>query len=240
MSTSQKTLAIMQPTFLPWTGYLEMMNSVDEFVFLDTVEFDHRSWQHRNLLMVGGQPQYVTVPVFTKNVQSKEIRDIRIVDYPSFSRRFIRTLRSNYAKALNFKMVIETIEPMLVTRKFEYLLDLNLAFVDYLTEFFGVDADTRLASELGATGRKSELLVEICRLRGATSYIAPEGSRAYIEAEGIFSAEDLEVHYFRPASPSSLKSIDAKVHLSALHFAMETSQKLASGATGASNLPTHS
>ena len=40
--------AIMQPTFLPWCGYFDLMDEVDVFVFLDDVQFDYRSWQHRN------------------------------------------------------------------------------------------------------------------------------------------------------------------------------------------------
>ena len=43
-----KTVAIMQPTFLPWVGYFAMLDRVDEFVFLDSVQFARRSWQQRN------------------------------------------------------------------------------------------------------------------------------------------------------------------------------------------------
>ena len=42
------TAAVMQPTYLPWLGYLDLMDQVDTFVLLDTVQFDYRSWQHRN------------------------------------------------------------------------------------------------------------------------------------------------------------------------------------------------
>ena len=40
--------AIMQPTFFPWTGYFDLIDEVDTFVFLDDVQFDYRSWQHKN------------------------------------------------------------------------------------------------------------------------------------------------------------------------------------------------
>ena len=43
-----KKVAIMQPTFLPWIGYFSLIDKVDEFIFLDNVQFDKRSWQQRN------------------------------------------------------------------------------------------------------------------------------------------------------------------------------------------------
>ena len=35
-----KKVAIMQPTFFPWLGYFSLLNAVDEFVFLDDVQFE--------------------------------------------------------------------------------------------------------------------------------------------------------------------------------------------------------
>ena len=37
-------VAIMQPTYLPWSGYFGLMQSVDVFVLLDSVQFARRSW----------------------------------------------------------------------------------------------------------------------------------------------------------------------------------------------------
>ena len=46
-------ISISQPTFLPYEGYFELINYVDKFVFLDSVQFDKRSWQQRNWLVIG-------------------------------------------------------------------------------------------------------------------------------------------------------------------------------------------
>ena len=43
-----RRIAIMQPTYLPWAGYFSLMKKVDTFVFLDSVQFERRSWQQRN------------------------------------------------------------------------------------------------------------------------------------------------------------------------------------------------
>lgn len=41
-------VAITQPTYLPWLGYFDLVDQVDMFVVLDTVQFEKQSWQQRN------------------------------------------------------------------------------------------------------------------------------------------------------------------------------------------------
>ena len=42
------TVCIMQPAYLPWMGYIDMIDQADLFVLLDTVEVSKQSWQTRN------------------------------------------------------------------------------------------------------------------------------------------------------------------------------------------------
>jgi hypothetical protein len=60
-------LGISQPTFLPWAGYFGLLDFVDEFVFLDDVQFNKRSWQQRNNIKINNQTFFLTVPVISKN-----------------------------------------------------------------------------------------------------------------------------------------------------------------------------
>ena len=45
-------IAISQPTYLPWVGYFALIDSCKKFVFLDDVQFDRRSWQQRNRILL--------------------------------------------------------------------------------------------------------------------------------------------------------------------------------------------
>ena len=64
-------IAITQPCFIPWPGYFWLINYVDELVFLDDVQFDHRSWQHRNFIDLNKEKILITIPVHQRN-RSKE------------------------------------------------------------------------------------------------------------------------------------------------------------------------
>ena len=65
---SEQQIAIMQPTFLPWLGYFDLIDRIDLLVFLDSVQFERQSWQQRNRLKIGGELQWLTVPVLLASV----------------------------------------------------------------------------------------------------------------------------------------------------------------------------
>ena len=37
---------ILQPTYLPWIGYFDMIDIADIYVVFDDVQFSKKSWQH--------------------------------------------------------------------------------------------------------------------------------------------------------------------------------------------------
>ena len=48
-------IAISQPTYLPWQGYFALIDYVDEFIFLENIQFNKRSWQQRNKIINNGK-----------------------------------------------------------------------------------------------------------------------------------------------------------------------------------------
>ena len=65
------SVAIMQPTFLPWAGYFDLIDQVDHFVYLDTVEFSKQSWQQRNRIKSATGPYWISLPVkFSKTLKT--------------------------------------------------------------------------------------------------------------------------------------------------------------------------
>ena len=59
-------LAISQPTFLPWAGYFALIDHVDEFIYLDNVQFTKRSWMQRNKIKSNDKELYLTISVNSK------------------------------------------------------------------------------------------------------------------------------------------------------------------------------
>ena len=65
-------IAISQPTFLPWCGYIALIDYIDEFVFLDNVQFEKRSWHQRNYIKSKSGKLNLTIPVLSKNFMNKK------------------------------------------------------------------------------------------------------------------------------------------------------------------------
>ena len=61
-----RSCAIMQPTYLPWSGYFNLMARVDVFVLLDDVQFERRSWQSRNRILVNGHEVLASTATWAK------------------------------------------------------------------------------------------------------------------------------------------------------------------------------
>src|SRR3990167_8474438 len=86
------TIAIMQPTYLPWMGYFDLMDQCDVFVLLDSVQFERRSWQQRNRIKTPQGELWLTVPVLSKGRREQKICQVEIDRSRDFQQKHIRTI----------------------------------------------------------------------------------------------------------------------------------------------------
>ena len=93
------TVAIMQPTYLPWLGYFALMDRVDTFVYLDSVQFARRSWQQRNRIRSADGEVMLTIPVAKKGLRDQKIAEVEILYSSEFPRRHVDILSANYRRA---------------------------------------------------------------------------------------------------------------------------------------------
>ena len=71
-------VAISQPTYLPWIGYFDLIDQVDAFIFLDSVQFEKQSWQQRNRIKTPKGLQWLTVPVMFRGRFGQLIHQVEI------------------------------------------------------------------------------------------------------------------------------------------------------------------
>lgn len=194
------TVAIMQPTYLPWIGYFDLMDSCDLFIFLDCVQFDKRSWQQRNRIKTANGELFLTVPVFTSNRRAQKIYEVEIDRSDRFATRHLRSVHHSYAKAPFYSEYVKRLTEIM-EQDHERLVDLTIALIEWLAYAFGVKTRTQRSSTLPATGAKVKRLVSICKLIGADHYLSPVGARDYIENENLFSASGMQLSYQRYEHP---------------------------------------
>src|SRR4051812_27602699 len=98
-------VAIMQPTYLPWSGYFGLMRSVDLFIFLDSVQFARRSWQQRNQIKTANGAHWLTVPVNSKGKRDQRIDDVEIDASAQFAGAHTRAIELSYRKSAAFALL---------------------------------------------------------------------------------------------------------------------------------------
>ena len=184
-------VAIHQPTYLPWLGYLSRMATADLFVLLDHVQFEQRNYQNRTRVRIDGEPRWLTVPVEQRSreesIAEKRI-DNRIDGMRHWSRVHALTLRHAYREAPHLRDYLPALEAIYETR-FEKLADLNAALLELLREALHIRTPLVRSSTLGAQGAKSELVLDICRRVGARALLVGlGGSRAYLDREAFARA----------------------------------------------------
>ncbi|MCK5082503.1 MAG: WbqC family protein [Candidatus Omnitrophica bacterium] len=186
--------AIMQPTYLPWLGYFDLMDQSDVFVFLDSVQFDKRSWQQRNRIKCPNGEQMLTVPVLTKGLFRQKIFEARIDPDSNFADSHIRSIQLNYAKAKYFPQYFGQLEAILKKRQ-TLLVDLNMDLISWFKEVLGIKAQTIRSSSLNILGKKADLLANICKELNIEHYLSPAGSGGYIGEDNVFDEYGIRLSY---------------------------------------------
>lgn len=196
-----RVIAIMQPTFLPWCGYMALMDRVDEFVLLDSVQFERRSWQQRNRIKGPNGVLWLTVPVISRGLREQRIDEVRTDRSRDFDRSAMRTLDSCYQRAPHYAAVRDRLVTPIGELP-ERLVDLTIPLLLALRDLLGIATPWVRSSSLSASGRKADLLVAICRERGADVYLSPPGSRGYLDGTDAFARAGIEVRYHEYDHPA--------------------------------------
>ena len=193
-----KRVVIMQPTYLPWVGYFDLMDQADCFVLLDTVQFARQSWQQRNRIKTAQGAQWLTVPVVREFPQ--RIDQVKINNTGTWAMTHWRTVEQNYRRAACWSEYAGALEKLFM-RRWERLAELNSAFIQVLHEQMGIVTPLVRASEMALTGQRESLLLNLCQQLGATVYLSPLGSAVYLQDDAPFAAKGIRVefqHYEHP------------------------------------------
>lgn len=192
--------AITQPTHLPWAGWFDIMDQADVVVLLDTVQLTPRSWQTRNRVKTANGVAWLSVPVRQRRGQA--IAQALIQNETDWGRKHLDTLRQAYARAPHWPDLADELAAV-YGRRWDHLRDLNEALIRIVAGRLKIDAAGRLvrASDLAATGRRTDLLVSICREVGADVYLSTPGARAYLPDDAPFARAGLELRWHEYAHP---------------------------------------
>jgi hypothetical protein len=189
-----KRIAIVQSNYIPWKGYFDLINSVDEFVLLDDVQYTRRDWRNRNRIKTGRGTTWLTIPVNASGHYLSRIRDITISD-PGWANDHWSRLRSSYAPAPHFATYCDRIEALYGAVPSDHLSHVNRHFLEAICLWLGIGTRLTWSSDYVLKEGRTARLVSICSQAGAGVYVSGPSARDYIEADA-FDRAGITIEYF--------------------------------------------
>ena len=191
-------VAIHQPQYLPWLGYLAKWAAADLFVFLDTVQYEKNGWQNRNRIRTADGAHWLTVPVHAH--LGTPIADVAVDTTQPWRARHVRAIEHAYERAPHLATYQAALRSLLDT-EWARLAPLAAASAEWLARAAGITTPVQVASSLTAGGGDATgRLVAICKALGADTYLAGGHGAKYLDAEQ-FRAAGITVLYQRYEHP---------------------------------------
>ena len=178
---------ILQPSYIPWRGFFHQIYKADVFVFYDDAQYDRHGWRNRNRVKTPNGPQWLTIPLKSIGAQWKQatIRDMEISWERNWSQIHLETLRHSYSKAPFFKHYQPMLQSWYGGRPGQ-LADFTIGTTIELARELGIrHTEFVRSSSLGASGTKTDRLLQILQKIGAKNYISGPAARDYLETEKL-------------------------------------------------------
>ncbi|GHV70715.1 hypothetical protein FACS189420_2960 [Bacteroidia bacterium] len=188
-------LGIMQPYFLPYIGYFQLINAVDVFVVYDNIKYTKKGWINRNRFLLNGKDTLFTIPI-SKDSDFLDIKDRHIAD--NFDKKKIITqLKSSYSKNPEYQKVMPLVEDCILcmdNNLFDYIfysLGIICTYLNIKTQF-QISSQIDINHELKGQNK----VLEICKKMNASVYINAIGGQELYSKE-IFKNNGMDLKFIK-------------------------------------------
>jgi WbqC-like protein len=209
--------AVMQPYFLPYIGYFQLIHAVDQFVVLDDANYINRGWINRNRMLFNNKPHLFTLPLAGAS-QNRLINEIDCITDHKKIHKQLDTILNAYRKAPCFKDVFGLFEEIFLFPEknlCQFILNSLYKIADYLeiNTTFNISSLMEKNNHLKA----QEKILDICRITGTDQYINPIGGMDLYHQEtfekcgiqlSFLKTADIVYHQFGDCFISNLSIMD--------------------------------
>ena len=189
----EKKIAILQSNYIPWKGYFDMINLVDEFILFDDMQYTRRDWRNRNKIKTENGARWITIPVEVKGKYLQKIKDTVVSD-AAWNHKHWDSIVHSYSRAKYFGKYKEIFEELYLGCSEKYLSRINHRFLVAICKLLGIGTKITWSMDYRLTEGKTERLVDLCKQAGADEYISGPSAKGYID-EDMFEKEGIKLSY---------------------------------------------
>lgn len=186
-------IGIMQPYFLPYIGYFQLLNAVDKYVIYDNIQYTKKGWINRNRILQNGKDLMITIPL-EKDSDYLDIKG-RCVSKNFDKKKFLNQIREPYRKAPYFEVVMPLIEDI-VNYGEENLASYIFNSIDKVRDYLGIGTELIVSStiDMDHSLKGQDKVLALCKTLGAKDYYNAIGGQSLYSKED-FAGENINLSF---------------------------------------------
>jgi len=189
-------VGIMQPYFVPYIGYWQLLNAVDKYVIYDDVNYIKGGWINRNRILLNNQPEYFNIPMLGSSPY-KLIKEVRVNNDIRLISKNLRLIEYAYKKAPYYDEIFLLIEKILKCPH-EYLAPFIENSIRIICNYLEIETELIVSSSIkkDCSLKGQDKVLSICELLGATEYYNAVGGQSLYSYED-FRKKNIELKFLK-------------------------------------------
>jgi hypothetical protein len=187
-----KKVAILQSNYVPWKGYFDLINMVDEFIIYDSVQFTKNDWRNRNRIKTPNGVQWFTIPVMQMSLNQK-INETKVTQ-SNWTEKHFKMLCANYSRAPFFKEYKPILQKIYCEIKTDLLSEINFTFIKFINEILGIKTRLTWSTDYRMPDERSERLVDLVKQVNGDVYITGPSAQNYLN-QNLFIAAGIKIEW---------------------------------------------
>ena len=188
-------IAIMQPYFLPYIGYFQLMAAADVFIVYDNIQYTKKGWVNRNRMLVNGTDSVFTLAL-KKDSDFLDVKDRCLSE--AFDRvKFLNKFYGAYRRAPYFSQVFPLVEEI-VKCEHQSLFEYIYSAIEKVKSHMGLECELRVSStvDIDHSLTSQDKVIAMCQKLGATTYINPQGGVSLYDSSS-FNSHNIALKFLR-------------------------------------------
>ena len=192
-----KKIAIMQPYIFPYIGYFHLINSVDEFVIYDNIQYTKKGWINRNRILSNGEDTILTFPL-KKDSDYLDVKDRILADvWDKEKIKLLNKIQISYKNSPEYNLVYPIIEECILhqeTNLFKFILNSLIILNSYLE--IKTQIITSSDIDIDHSLKSLDKVIAICKNLKATTYVNAIGGQELYDVKD-FKDKDIKLKFIK-------------------------------------------
>lgn len=191
-------VAVMQPYFVPYIGYFQLIAAVDCFIVYDNIQYTKKGWINRNKILKNSKETVFTLPL-KNDTDTLDIRERELAE--TFNpKKLLAQISDAYRRAPYFNQTMPLVQDILQQDTRNLFQFLHYSILKTCAHI-GLKTKIRISSNIAIdhTLRSQEKVIALCQAVGGDTYINSIGGQL-LYAKDDFLEKKLKLHFIQPRS----------------------------------------